>query len=231
MKRALCSALAAIVLPLAANAATIEVTSFDLSAYNSLVGAGSYIGADFEAEGAAQGEGEVAPTFSTAVGSFTSTGGTGSGGTVSGLAGNTGEELALRRGNVYGRTDQVGGTWFLDSNDTYGIEWSVSTGSMFNTVMFALTDHAEYSTMTIEAGGMTRTISGIGGSVSQLIAIDFGSLVSSAVITLDQATNDGFSIDGAQVGVAPVPLPAAGFLLIGGLGGLAMMRRFKGDKA
>ena len=38
-------------------------------------------------------------------------------------------------------------------------------------------------------------------------------------------TNDGFGIDGATVGLAPVPLPPAALLLGSGLLGLVALRR------
>jgi hypothetical protein len=38
-------------------------------------------------------------------------------------------------------------------------------------------------------------------------------------------TNDGFGIDGAAVGVAPVPLPPAALLLLTGIAGIAGLRR------
>jgi hypothetical protein len=95
----------------------------------------------------------------------------------------------------------------------------------FSAVSFILTDHAEFSDLTITADGVSRTISGLGGSQSQLVTIEFGDARRAALITMDQARNDGFSIDGAQVGLAPVPLPASGLLLSAGIGGLAAARR------
>ncbi|MEJ6389279.1 VPLPA-CTERM sorting domain-containing protein [Gymnodinialimonas ulvae] len=208
-----------------ASAATITVEAFDGNSYGNGFGTGAFVGENFEAAGTAQGEGEVGLNFSTSVGVFNTAGGTGSGGTVTQLPGNTGQFLALRDGNVFGRTDQVGGTYFLDSNDTLGINWFASTGSMFNTVMFVLTDHGEFSELTVNAGGASEAISGLRGSTSQLVTIVYDTPQSSALITLDQARNDGFSIDGAQVGLAPVPLPASGLLLLAGIGGIAVARR------
>ncbi len=42
-------------------------------------------------------------------------------------------------------------------------------------------------------------------------------------LTVGTTSFDGFDVD--SVSVSPIPLPAAGFLLIGGLAGLGMMRR------
>lgn len=208
-----------------ASAATITVEAFDGSSYANGFGTGGFVGENFEAAGTALGEGEVGLNFSTSVGVFNTGGGTGSGGTVSQLPGNTGQFLALRDGNVFGRSDQVGGTYFLDSNDTLGVNWFASTGSVFNTVMFVLTDHGEFSSLTVNAGGASQEIAGLRGSTSQLVTIVYDTAQTASLITLDQARNDGFSIDGAQIGLAPVPLPASGLLLLAGLGGIAVARR------
>lgn len=231
MKKSLAAIVSLVLSTGIASATTITVDAFDPSTYGSGFGSGSFVGEDFEAAGGALGEGEVGLNFATSVGTFNTAGGTGSGGTVSQLPGNTGEFLALRDGNVFGRTDQVGGTYFLDSNDTFGINWFVQTGSLFDTVMFVITDHAEFSTLNIAAGGVSQSISGLRGATSQLVTIVFDSVQTAALITIDQARNDGFSIDGAQVGLAPVPLPASGLLLLAGIGGIAAMRRRKGATA
>ncbi len=211
-----------------ASATTITVDAFDPGTYSNGFGISAtsgIVGENFERAGATLGEGEVGRDFSTSVGTFNTAGGVGSGGTVTQLSGNTGHFLALRDGNVFGRTDQAGGGYFLDSNDTLGMTWSVQTGMRFSAVSFILTDHAEFSDLTITADGVSRTISGLGGSQSQLVTIEFGDARRAALITMDQARNDGFSIDGAQVGLAPVPLPASGLLLSAGIGGLAAARR------
>ena len=82
------------------SAATISVSSFSAGAYAAAVGSGSYITENFESFD----EGNVADGFATAVGTFSTQGGTGSGGTVTGADFvNNGSMLAVRDGNVYGR--------------------------------------------------------------------------------------------------------------------------------
>ena len=229
--------LAAVSLSGAAAAATITVTDFDESEYLARVGAGSFFGEDFESEGNAQGEGEVGSDLIVDTGRLYSLGGTGTGGTVRRLAGNTGTQLALRDGNTFGRRDTVGGRWYLDSNDTYGIGWDVSSTRLFDTVMFVLTDGSDTSGfLRILADGMTyeqRSGPRLRNGNSQLVTITFETLVDSAVIELANFNrngsamqrNDGFSIDGLQVGIAPVPVPPAGVLFAAGLGGLVLLRR------
>ena len=61
--------------------------------------------------------------------------------------------LAIRNGTVYGRsstTDLIAGApnsktpdLFLDSNDTFGMRWVVDPGSMFNKLIFTLTDASD----------------------------------------------------------------------------------------
>lgn len=108
------------------SAALISVTDFDAASYAS--GGSGYDNAvtkDFESFA----EGNVANGFATSVGPFATLGGTGSGGAVTNADdANDGSMLAVRDGNVYGRTsttallsDDKSENKFLDSNDTYGI--------------------------------------------------------------------------------------------------------------
>jgi len=229
-------------LALPAQAATITVSVLDAADFNSGFASGSNVGEDFEALGASNGEGEVDDGFATAVGTFSTLGGTGTGGTVTGLPGNTGEKLALRNGNVFGRENitPAGGNWFLDSNDTWGMKWDVALAGdqAFTRVLFALSDASDVGAfLRITAGSDSVELRAAGDPTLQngndkLVIVDFGAAVTSAMIELGNFTtsggdtfkkNDGFSIDGLQV--AAVPLPAAGLLLLGGLGGLAALRR------
>jgi len=237
-----CAAICTGLFAMSAQAATITVSVLDAADFNGSFGSGSNIGEDFEALGDANGEGEVNNGFATAVGTFSTLGGTGTGGTVTGLPDNTGEKLALRDGNVFGRENITpeDGNWFLDSNDTWGMAWDVALAGerAFSRVMFALSDASDQGAflriITDTDTEEVRTGGRLSNGNDQLVIVDFGGEVTSAEILLGNFTtsggtdfklNDGFSIDGLQV--AAVPLPAAGLLLLGGLGGLAALRRRK----
>lgn len=216
-------------------AATISVSTFSVDAYNAATGSGTYVIEDFESFG----EGNVTDGFSTAVGMFSTQGGTGSGGTVTGADfTNDGSMLAVRDGNVYGRQSTTaflsGDAFddkFLDSNDTYGINWDVSLGgSMFDRLVFTLTDATDVgATLWIRVGNDVVTLSGLGDGNTQLVEVDLDRPLSSIPVQFfntrdgNRSLNDGFSID--DVAVSAVPVPAAGLLLLGGLGGLAALRR------
>jgi hypothetical protein len=224
----------------AAQAASISVSSFSVGNYATQFGLlGPTVVEDFE--GFVEGNVNGLPT---AVGTFTTLGGTGSGGTVTDAdpgfpLGNDGTQLAIRDGNVFGRTSttsilsgNASDDKFLDSNDTLGIKWLVDIGSMFNRLIFTLTDAADTgATITISTADATPVFfKSQGNGNRKLIVVDFGGAVSSAHITLantdangDPKLNDGFSID--DIAVSVVPLPAPALMLIGGLAGLAAFRR------
>ena len=194
----------------------------NVAAYNSTFGTGGNIFEDFEALGSANGAGEVANGFSTAVGTFSTLGGVGSGGTVTGLPGNSGSMLALRDGSVFGRQNisPDGGSWFLDSNDTWGLSWDVALagGKAFDKLMFALSDASDVGAFLRISTGSDSFEVRTGGKLSdgntKLVTIDFGAPTTFASLTLANYTtsggnvaflNDGFSIDGIQVAAVPLP--------------------------
>lgn len=240
MKTLLAGVLMSAGLATGASAVTITISDFTTGALGGAVGGlSNLVTEDFEGVGATTGIAEVTPGagLSTAVGTFSSLGGTGTGGTVTNLAGNTGTNLAVRSGNVFGRQDIVGGQYYLDSNDTHGIGWDVSSSAgLFNTVIFAITDASEFSFLRIIADGVAaqqRNGNRLSDGNTSLVEITFDTLVSSARIELagfagntsTRVRNDGFSIDGVSVGIASVPLPASLPLLVAGFGGLALLRR------
>lgn len=210
----------------AASAATISVTTFSDAGYAAYVGGVSVLGSeDFEGftpevQGAVSG---------TDVGDFMSLGPTGSGGSVVG----DGTEVAVRDGSVTGsfgrRNTTLGGSQWLDSNDTLGIRWNaeLAGGGAFDQLAFSLSDAADQgATLSVIADGDTlTTFVGQSNGTTDWIVINFGTSVTDAVVELTNTVrlNDGFGIDDATI--AAVPLPA-GFLLLGtALGGLGVARR------
>ena len=241
--KTIAGAVAFALLGFGAQAATVSVDVHDLSEYASLTaGWKNAISEDFETLGAAGGRREVG-VLDTAVGSFTTLGGKGTGGTVTDKKNNTtvkntGTKLALRDGTVYGRTNiaPAGGKWFLDSNDTFGMVWNVALagGHAFNKLIFALTDASDegaYLRVTVD-GVVQEILSKLKNGTTKLFVIDFGGPVHSAKIELGnytkstggkQKTNDGFSVDAIQV--APVPLPAGLVLLGSAVAGFGVIGR------
>lgn len=254
----LCAAAAAISIGAGpALAVSISVAEFDATTFGILEGSGTFTGEDFEELGPGATEtveGQVGfngTPLSTAVGAFQTVGGTGSGGTVTGSGfANDGTGLALRDGTVFGRTNKVpnSGSWFLDSNDTHGIEWDVQLAgdAAFDALFFTLTDGSDVGAyLRIDADGTTFE-QRVGGKLpngnSSIVVVEFSSAVTFAEIDFlnfesDGVTfrnSDGFSLDGMRVGTAgpgfnppPVPLPASGLLLVGALGLIGWRARSK----
>lgn len=208
-----------------AGAVSIMVDTFSAASYATKVSALGAIVAQEDFESLAAGE--QSGSLSTGVGAFVTLGGVGGGQTVSGTPGNTGTGLYLRDAPVFGRTNTTaGGSNFLDSNDTLGMSWTVSGLGQFNSLLFNLSDVGDSGgDLSVSAGGsvLDTILRGRAGSLIDTVLISFDSLVDEATITLRKSKlDDGFGIDDVVVAsdVAPVPLPAAGWLLLAGVGAL-----------
>ena len=219
----------------AASAASIKVETYTQEAYQAYVaGASRTVVEDFE--NIVPSSREV-PLVVSAVGTFDTLGGRGTGGSVIG----TGKDLAVRtKGTThFGRKNTTpGGQFYLDSNDTHGMMWNVglADGAMFGSVAFSLSDATDQGArLEISAmGDVLDTLIGLPDMNLQFVVISFEDMIDSAMIKLTNRTgngglktNDGFSIDDATVSVAAVPVPAAGLLLMGALGALGLRARRK----
>ena len=239
-KRLKATALGALMLataPMAANALSISVQTFSATAFDNVIDSFvSHDTEDFEGPGATvcsgSAECQVGTSLNpTLVGDFSTLGDTGTGNTVVG----DGTQLALKStGSPVpgGRSNTTaGGAWWLDSNDTTGINWDVARagGATFDRIAFSLSDAADVgATLTVSANGTTlESFVNQQNATVDLVVIDFDSLIAGATIELrNNRTNDGFGIDDATVGA--IPIPAAGLMLLtalGGLGGVGALRR------
>lgn len=246
MTKPFCLAAAGLALAISAApvaAMTINIQPFSAAAYqNTVAGLGSVVIEDFETVlGPHQVQQELSGPLSTAVGTFSTLGGTGTGGSVIG----TGTQLSLKNDtqppNNFGRFNTTpGGSWFLDSNDTDGIRWDISASNLFRTVGFTLSDAADQGARLVISsvlGTVTTDLATLANRPNaevNLITIDFGELVSEATILFSNTyakdrRNDGFSLD--DVFVAPIPLPAPLLMLLAALGALVALRRRTGATA
>jgi hypothetical protein len=142
---------------------------------------------------------------------------------------------AFARYNVVGAEEK-----WLDSNDLNGILWEIPGASglgEITKIAFFLTDVNDVGSMafsiTASDGNTPNTLtnnvsglpanSGVPNGQLLLVTMDFSEAVNLINISMTTGAGDGFGMDGIRV--ATVPLPAAGLLLLGGLGGLAAMRR------
>lgn len=172
----------------------------------------------------------------TRVGSFTSLGGIGSGG--SHIDGGTGLEVRGDNDMKWGRfsaSNALGGKW-LDSNDTYGMKWDIGGVGKFNSLSFFLIDAADAcGKFSIKVGQtlFSQVLGAAGRTLNgniQLVTILLPEAVDHLTVELfHDRLNDGFGIDGATIArVAPVPVPPAAALLATGLLALGALRRRRG---
>lgn len=221
---------AAVTMSAGAFAATVDLstTRFDRSEITAARAARASYEAGFKLKAvetfndykAWDGSSGTANPQNTKVGSFTSFGAAGSGGSVVGDP----SKLQVRGDDMpWGRygTDAslpLGGNW-LDSNDNLGMRWEISGLGKFDTLAFFVLDAADVGgQFSIKVGDTLHSIAGTAGRLANgnihLVKILLSEAVTSLTVELmHDRTNDGFGIDGAAVGLAPVPLPPAALLL------------------
>nr|WP_246849233.1 VPLPA-CTERM sorting domain-containing protein [Rubellimicrobium arenae] len=137
--------------------------------------------------------------------------------------------------DAYGRYDPWGGTW-IDSQDLSDVIWTVEPGRAFQILTFALTDAFDqpvsellgesFFTLSVDDAEWTIDAREANGTL-HWITVAFDKPTTSANVHFSTRLNDGWGIKAAMVTVAPVPLPAAGWLGLAGLAGLVALGRRK----
>ena len=220
-----------------AQAVTVQVDTFaigDLAGARSardafLSGAASVVSEGFESFAAWDGTSGTPTPIDTGVGLFRSDAPPpGSGGSSVG-GGTTGEIRA--DGPMFGRQNLTdGGANWLDSNDLETLVWEVGGAGTFKSLSFFLTDVGDIAgtdfNFSVTAGSESATthIPRQASGTINFVRILFDAPVTTALVTFNTQHNDGFGLDDATA-AAPIPLPGAGLLLLGGLAGFAALRR------
>lgn len=140
----------------------------------------------------------------------------------------------------YGRFDPFNGDW-IDSQDLAHVVWTIENALPFTSITFALTDAFDQLPSPILGESFFSLLAGeaewkiasreLDGTLHWLEVL-LDAPTTSLELTFQTRLNDGWGVshatikpDGHVTPVTPVPLPAAGLLLLGGLGLLAGVRR------
>jgi len=138
--------------------------------------------------------------------------------------------------NPFGRFNVTpGGANWLDSNDMAGILWTLAApaGHVFDKIAFMLTDLDDVSQFKFRISANDQTAvrrpgaANLGNGALTLVTMSFDEPVDFLQISMTNGLGDGFGFDGARASFAPspVPLPASGLLLLGGIGLFAALKR------
>jgi hypothetical protein len=124
-------------------------------------------------------------------------------------------KLNSGRGGGFSQTimTRVGGGVF----DLMGFSFEFSGNANVNTLIVSALGYGDL-TLTVGVGGILKNTS---YSMMNLLFADV------EAVTFRSTSGGTVRIDNISVAIAAVPIPAAGFLLLAGLGGLAAMRRRK----
>ena len=113
----------------------------------------------------------------------------------------------------------LGGNW-LDSNDNLGMRWEIAgSASSTPSPSSCSTPPTSAASSRSRSGTRSTRTSPAPPASSRTATSSFVKIMLSEAVTnltvelMHDRTNDGFGIDGAAVGLAPVPLPPAALLL------------------
>lgn len=250
--RAVTAAFTLMAVASAANAATVSITAQSFGAGPASAGAARDAQAAFHS-GAVRSTTEdfegftvsgspasfTAPKIETAVGDFENI----DPARASGAPLSPADQLHVRNGsgNTSNRFNTtLGGSNYLDSNDNNGILWKVPGSAslgMFDQISFLATDIDDVGAVqfSLTAGGdvldtvfnppaPSASVKNVAGDGELLLfTLLFSEQVSDLTVSMIGGTGDGFALD--DVTVSAVPLPAAAWMLLAGVGALVGIGR------